>query len=497
MLGHGQCAVPVTHDNPVRARERDSFFADRHANPGALRVCRGLSCELAGAAALEAEVARASAHRRIYCAGYCDRSPALLRPDGVVLGRGLAPLESLPAVHVRSRTAVVAERLRHGECRSLSQARAAATWSGLERALRGTPDELLRVLERSGERGRGGSGFPTGAKWRAAAGAPGADKYVIANGDEGDPGSFVDRALLEADPHAVLEGLALCGYAIGARHGIVYVRSEYPRAAGSVAAAADAARGAGLLGRAILGSDFHFDVRIAHGEGSYVCGEETALIASLEGKRGEVEPRPPYPTRQGLFGRPTVVNNVETLVNAAWIARRGPDAYRALGTAQSPGTKALSLNHGFARPGIHELEFGASLAELVEREAEGMPRVAAIALGGPMGSVLTREEWDMPLSFEALEARGVELGHGGIVALPEGTDFGTLAIVWLEFMADESCGKCVPCRVGSRRALELAKRGGGEQLRSLLDLIASTSLCGFGRGIPAPVRKLLELARRH
>jgi NADH:ubiquinone oxidoreductase subunit F (NADH-binding) len=478
----------------VQRRATDSFFADRRAEPNALRVCHGTSCALAGAAALHAELALTGPCRPIQCAGYCDRSPVALRPDGVALRHGRTELEPLPRVEALSREAVVTERLLRGDCHALADARRAGVWQTLELALAGHPESVLRALEGSGERGRGGAGFPTGTKWRAAAQARGGEKYAIANGDEGDPGSFVDRVLLEADPHAVLEGLALCGFAVGARHGIVYVRSEYPRAAQRVQGAIAEARLAGLLGPGILGSEFAFEVRVAHGEGSYVCGEETALLSALEGKRGEVRVRPPYPTASGLFGCPTVVDNVETLVNAAWIVRRGPRAYRALGTPGSRGTKVLSFNAGFARPGLVEIEFGAPLAELVERAAGGA-RLAGIALGGPMGSVLLPSEWDTPLSFEALEARGIELGHGGIVALPEGTDFAALALCWLEFMADESCGKCVPCRVGSRRALDLWRARERESVLELLDVVSATSLCAFGRLIPVPVRKLVQLAR--
>jgi NADH:ubiquinone oxidoreductase subunit F (NADH-binding) len=370
-------------------------------------------------------------------------------------------------------------------------------WRALERAVRGEPASVLHALEASGERGRGGAGYPTGAKWRQAASASGAEKYAIANGDEGDPGSFVDRVLLESDPHAVLEGLALCGFAIGARHGIVYVRSEYPRAAQRIEAAIAEARSAGLLGASVAGSDFAFEVRLARGEGSYVCGEETALIAALEGRRGEVSARPPYPAEHGLHGAPTVVNNVETLVNVPWILRNGPDAFRAFGTRASRGTKAICLNAGFARPGIVEVEFGVTLREVIARVGGGArpgTALAAIALGGPMGSVLLPHELDVPISHEALGERGIELGHGGIVALPEGTDFRALACDWLAFMAEESCGKCVPCRAGSRRALELARartRAADSELLALLDVIADASLCAFGQSIPAPVRTIL------
>jgi NADH:ubiquinone oxidoreductase subunit F (NADH-binding) len=349
---------------------------------------------------------------------------------------------------------------------------------------------VLYALEASGECGRGGGAFPTAAKWRAAANAPGADKVVVANGDEGDPGAFVDRVLLEIDPHAVLEGLALCAFATGARHGIVYVRSEYPRAAQRVEAAIAEAERAGLLGRAIRGSDFALDVRVERGEGSYVCGEETALLNALEGRRGEVRIRPPYPTSHGLFGRPTVVNNVETLANAGWIARHGAAAYRALGTAASRGTKVLCLNAGFARPGLVEVEFGTSLRAVVDEAADGR-RLAAVALGGPMGSIALPDEWEVPICWEAMRARGLELGHGGVVALPEGTDFRALALSWLEFMASESCGKCVPCRVGSREAVELARGGSHEQLLELLDVVSAASLCPFGQELPRPVRTIL------
>ncbi|HXZ86140.1 MAG TPA: NADH-ubiquinone oxidoreductase-F iron-sulfur binding region domain-containing protein, partial [Myxococcota bacterium] len=231
-------------------------------------------------------------------------------------------------------------------------------------------------------------------------------------------------------------------------------------------------------------------VRVARGEGSYVCGEETALLNALEGRRGEVRLRPPYPTSRGLFGQPTVVNNVETLVNAAWIARQGAAAYRALGTAASRGTKALSLSAGFARPGLVEVEFGTSLREVIA-EAAGSRPLAGVALGGPMGSIALPDEWDVPICWQAMRERGLVLGHGGLVALAEGADFRALLHSWLEFMASESCGKCVPCRVGSREALELARSGAREPLLELLDAISAASLCPFGQDLPGPVKTIL------
>jgi NADH:ubiquinone oxidoreductase subunit F (NADH-binding) len=285
---------------------------------------------------------------------------------------------------------------------------------------------------------------------------------------------------------------------VGAAEGIVYVRSEYPEAFSRLEAAARQARGAGLLGpRGASG----FDVRVESGHGSYVCGEETALIQSLEGRRGEARPRPPYPVERGLFGRPTVVNNVETLVAVPWIAAEGAAAYRSLGTEDCPGTKAICLNHGFARPGVVEVEIGTSLRRAIHElgggARDGRP-LAGVLLGGPMGSVLLPEEWDVPLDPVALAARGIQLGHGGIVALPHGTDWRALLVQLLGFMAEESCGACVPCRLGSRRALELARRldqpGAAARLRELLHLVSDTSLCGFGQYLPNPAAQLLSLA---
>jgi NADH:ubiquinone oxidoreductase subunit F (NADH-binding) len=488
--------------SPALERGVRSFYADLTADPGAARVCRGTSCVLAGGAELHSRAGPREA-RGVYCLGFCDRSPAVLWPDGRVAtgdaaraGAGGEADPPPPAVRCLAREAVVTERIGRGDFSELARARADGAYDVLRAALRERPGRILDALARSGERGRGGAGFPTGLKWTRCAEAGAAEKFVVANGDEGDPGSFVDRILLERDPHAILEGLALCALAVGAHQGVVYVRSEYPAAQARMGRAIEAARGAGILGPSVLGSGFALDVRLASGHGSYVCGEETALLNALEGRRGEVRLRPPYPVEAGLFGRPTVVNNVETLVNVPWILRRGPAAYRALGTRASPGTKALCLNAGFERPGIVEVEFGETLRRVIEEEAgggRGGAPLDAVALGGPMGSIVPREEWDVPLDPTRLRERGIELGHGGLVALPRDTDWLALAEHWLRFMADESCGKCVPCRLGSRRALEGVRDSAGrERLLGLLDTIAATSLCGFGQGVPRPVSQILE-----
>jgi NADH-quinone oxidoreductase subunit F len=392
----------------------------------------------------------------------------------------------------------VTRRLLRGDFSRLETARADGAYEALSRALAGSPEDVLRAVERSGERGRGGAGFPTGTKWRTCAETPADARYVVANGDEGDPGSFVDRALMELDPHGVLEGLVLCGFAVGAREGIVFVRSEYPWAIARMEEAIREAREAGILGPSVLGSGFGFDACVFPGLGSYVCGEETAMLNAIEGTRGEVRLRPPYPAVEGLHGKPTVVNNVETLVNVPEIVRRGGEAYGALGTKDSSGTKALCLNHGFARPGIVEVEFGTPLATVIEEAGGGADgkRLEAILLGGPMGSLLGPETWDVPVCYGEMARRGIVLGHGGLVAIPEGTDWRKLLLHMLEFMRSESCGKCVPCRLGSKVAHELVRDGNdlgtGPRLRRVLEVMEEASLCAFGQLTPGPVRSILE-----
>jgi NADH:ubiquinone oxidoreductase subunit F (NADH-binding) len=495
-------------------RGAESFFTYSGEDPDTVHVCRGLSCELNGAATLAARIGERSTVRPVYCVGFCDRSPALLAPGGMALcGAGAlawpaatGERQARPDIRSLSARPVVTERIARGSHASLTRARAGGAYVGLAKALGGAPRALLAMVDASGEQGRGGAGFPTAKKWQACADAAGARRYVVANGDEGDPGSFIDRILLEDDPHAVLEGLLLCGYAVGASDGIVFIRGEYPRAQAMMGQAIVEAREAGLLGRSVMGSPFSFEVRVVSGRGSYVCGEETALLNAIEGRRGEVRVRPPYPTGVGLHGCPTVVNNVETLVNIPWIVREGAAAFRRLGTGGSPGTKALCLNRGFARPGIIEVEFGMNLREVIEVHAGGAREkdgLAAVALGGPMGSVLTPADWDVALDYAELRRRNIRLGHGGIVAIPADANLRQVLLSWIEFMVSESCGKCAPCRTGSRRALDLGirlrelplsdARLAGE-LIGLMKTVEATSLCGFGQGIAAPVISLAQLA---
>jgi len=493
---------------PAAVRGALSFYADLQREPrsgaDAPRVCRGTSCWLAREGSAPGPPPEGEG---VYCLGFCDRSPARLLPDGSVElaagdgGAAEAP-PGPPAMRSLAPEPLVLRNALRGDASGLEEARAAGVYAALEGALAAEPEAVLAAMERSGERGRGGAAFPAGLKWRRCAQAPSGPKHVVANGDEGDPGSFVDRVLMERDPHSILEGMTLCGWAVGAASGVVFIRSEYPEALARMRRAIAEARAAGLLGPSVLGSGFAFDVAVFPGMGSYVCGEETAMLNAIEGFRGEVRLRPPFPVDAGLWGRPTVVNNVETLVNVPWIVARGPEAYRALGTGASSGTKVLCLNRGFARPGLVEVEFGVSLRHVIEEAGgggrDGAP-LEAVLLGGPMGNLVSPADWDVPVCYTAMAERGLQLGHGGLVAIPRGTDPARLLVHLLEFMAEESCGKCVPCRVGSRRGLEMARgllEGGGtgdrETLDRLLEVVSEASLCAFGRLTPGPVRALLR-----
>ncbi|MBI1374743.1 MAG: protein disulfide oxidoreductase [Phycisphaera sp.] len=493
-------------------RAAASYYTGLQTGPNTLGICHGTSCLLAGADDLHVRLLEDKPCSSVYCLGYCDRSPTVLRADGHVViecgDRSAAALVNepkhehpRPSVRCVAPEGIVTRRVITGDHSDLSVARAAGVYEALRAALRQTPGSVLDAVERSGERGRGGAAFPTGAKWRRCAEAPGETKYVVANGDEGDPGSYIDRVLMEDDPHAVLEGMALCAYAVGASRGIVFIRHEYPAAIELMSHAIEQARAANVLGDSVLGTDFEFDVEVFPAMGSYVCGEETAMLSAIEGFRGEVQLRPPYPVTSGLYGNPTVVNNVETLVCVPWIIDRGAGDYAGYGTSESSGTKAMCLNHGFARPGIVEVEFGLTLRELIEIHAGGArtgTEIAAVMLGGPMGSLLTPEEWDAPICYTAMAKRGVQLGHGGMVAIPRGTDWRKVLVHLLRFMKHESCGKCVPCSIGSRRALDMAEAATCDRqaLRELLDMISDASLCAFGELMPGPMRRILELMER-
>lgn len=373
---------------------------------------------------------------------------------------------------------------------------------GLRRALAMEPEQVVAEVAASGLRGRGGAAFPTGTKWHTVMAAPGPTKYVVANADEGDSGSFADRMLMEGDPFMLLEGMAIAGWAVGAEEGYVYIRSEYPDSVSTVRKAVAIAEERGWLGADVLGSGFAFRVHVRVGAGAYICGEETALIESLEGKRGVVRAKPPLPAHWGLWGKPTVVNNVISLATATAILADGPAGYRALGTEQSNGTQVFQLAGNTARGGIFETPFGITLAELVDDIGGGTAsgrRVRAAQIGGPLGAYLPVEKFDQPIDYASLVALDAMVGHGGIVVFDDTVDMAAQARFAMEFCAAESCGKCTPCRVGSTRGVELIDRivAGVNvttnivTLVDLCELMTDGSLCALGGLAPMPVRSAL------
>ncbi|MBE6569477.1 MAG: NADH-quinone oxidoreductase subunit NuoF [Ruminococcaceae bacterium] len=369
-----------------------------------------------------------------------------------------------------------------------------------------TPDDVIKTILDSGLRGRGGGGFPTGRKWQFAKASVSDKKYVICNADEGDPGAFMDRSVLEGDPHAVIEAMAIAGYAIGADEGWVYVRAEYPIAVKRLQIALDQAREYGLLGKNIFGSDFSFDINIRLGAGAFVCGEETALITSIEGNRGEPRPRPPFPAVKGLWGQPTIVNNVETYANIAQIILNGSDWFKSFGTAGSPGTKVFALGGKIKNTGLVEIPMGTTLREVIEEIGGGVPngkKFKAAQTGGPSGGCLPAELIDTPIDFDTLVKAGSMMGSGGLIIMDEDTCMVDIAKFFLEFTVDESCGKCSPCRIGTVRLLEILNKitdGNGEmedldKLEELANYIKSASLCALGQTAPNPILSTLKFFR--
>ncbi len=364
-------------------------------------------------------------------------------------------------------------------------------------------DQVIETLKQSGLRGRGGAGFLTALKWGFTRDAVGDIRYVVCNADEGDPGAFMNRAVLEGDPHSVIEGMIIAAYAIGAQQGYIYCRAEYPIAVRTLEIAIKQARELGLLGENIFGTDFSFDLEVRQGAGAFVCGEETALIASIEGNRGEPRPRPPFPAVKGLFGKPTNINNVETYANVPQIILNGAEWFAGMGTENSKGTKTFALAGDVKKTGLIEVPFGITLREIIFDVGGGIKddlEFKAVQTGGPMGGCLPAEYLDLPVDYQKLTEAGSIMGSGGMVVMDEGTCMVDIARFFLEFIQDESCGKCVPCRVGTRRMLEILTRiceGNGregdiELLESLSKEIRQDSLCGLGQGAPNPVVSTLK-----
>ena len=380
-------------------------------------------------------------------------------------------------------------------------------YSALEKVLTSmTPDDVIKVIGDSGLRGRGGAGFPTARKWQFAKNSVSDKKYVVCNADEGDPGAFMDRSVLEGDPHAVIEAMAIAGYAIGADEGYVYVRAEYPIAVKRLGIAIAQARDYGLLGKNIFGTGFNFDVSIRLGSGAFVCGEETALLTSIEGNRGEPRPRPPFPAVKGLFGQPTIINNVETLANVAQIINNGAEWFAQMGTEKSKGTKVFALGGKINHTGLVEIPMGTPLRTIIEEIGGGCPngkKFKAAQTGGPSGGCIPASLIDTPVDYESLQAIGSMMGSGGLIVMDEDNCMVDIAKFFLEFTVDESCGKCTPCRIGTRRMLDILNRivegkgeeGDIEKLEALANDIKATALCGLGQTAPNPVLSTIRYFR--
>jgi NADH:ubiquinone oxidoreductase subunit F (NADH-binding)/(2Fe-2S) ferredoxin/NAD-dependent dihydropyrimidine dehydrogenase PreA subunit len=366
-----------------------------------------------------------------------------------------------------------------------------------------TPELVIDEVTKSGLRGRGGAGFPAGRKWGLTRQVPGDIKYMVCNADEGDPGAFMNRRVLEGDPHSVIEGMIIGAYAVGASYGYIYCRAEYPLAVETLNVAIAQAREFGFLGNNILGTDFNFDLEVRVGAGAFVCGEETALMASIMGQRGEPRPRPPFPSVKGVWGKPSNNNNVETYANVPQIILKGADWYASMGTERSKGTKTFAVGGNVAKPGLIEVPMGITLREIIFDVAGGIKdgrQYKAVQTGGPMGGCLTEEHLDLPLDYEALTQAGSMMGSGGLVVMDETSCMVDIARFFMDFTQAESCGKCTPCRVGTRRILELLQKicdgkgehGDIEKLEDLCHEVAKNSLCGLGQGAPNPVLSTLK-----
>ena len=463
---------------PLRRRPNESFYHLAHV-PLTGHACQGLACF---AARNNAPQRWQQAHARtppLFCLGKCYQGPAV------------ADEETRPHIEVLSRHAVLLSNVVKGGVRDLAAYEANGGGQALRRALALSRTDVIGEIADSGLRGRGGAGFSAGRKWAAVAASVASRKYVVANADEGDPGTFSDRLLMEDDPFRLIEAMTIAAYAVGAEHGVIYLRKEYPQARAVLETTLWQAGEAGWLGPQVLGSSHRFTLELHIGQGSYVCGEETAMLNAIEGRRAEVRLRPPQITAQGLFGAPTLVNNVETLCAVPWIVMHGARHYAALGTPSSSGTKLLSLNSLFFRPGLYEVEFGMTLRHIVEQVGGGLKRgrLLGVMIGGPLAGLVPPSLLDTPFGYEELQQIGCAVGHGGVIAFADDTSIAELVAEVFRFGALESCGKCTPCHFGSPELARMFREviGGGrisaERWHALINALADTSLCGHGRGL--------------
>jgi len=517
---------------PEDLRRLAETEADSQARqPHQVRVCVAAGClssrSDAVKQALQEEVARRGLGDTcrvtgVGCLGACSRGPLATVEPGGTLYRDLTPAD-VPAIvdslggppvarlecptdapFFQRQMKIVLENSGVVDPERVEDYVAAGGYAALLDALTGsTPADVLQEVLRSGLRGRGGAGYPTALKWTTVAKAAGQQSFVVCNADEGDPGAFMDRSVLESDPHRVLEGMALAAYAVGAQQGFIYVRSEYPLAVQRLRKAVRDAERLGLLGSGIAGTRFGFQVEVRLGAGAFVCGEETALIASIEGKRGSPRPRPPYPAEVGLWGSPTLINNVETFANIPPIVRNGGDWFAGIGTEHSKGTKVFALAGRVQNTGLIEVPMGTQLRDIVIAIGGGIPdgrRLKAVQTGGPSGGCIPEAQLDMPVDFESLAEAGSIMGSGGMIVMDDSSCMVDVAKFFMDFCRTESCGKCVPCRVGTVHLHDLLARitsGAAvpsdlDALEELCDLVRHTSLCGLGQTAPNPVLSTLR-----
>lgn len=510
-------------------------------------VCTGTGCVSSGASAirskLEAQLKTRGLDNEIKvvetgCHGFCEKGPILIvYPEGVfycrvteddvneiveehllkgrfverLLYRELLSEKSVPSYReidfYKKQHRIVLANCGRIDPESIEEYIAVGGYEACGKALTEmTPEGVIEEVKQAGLRGRGGAGFPTGLKWQFTRQTPSDKRYVICNADEGDPGAFMDRSLLEGDPHRVIEGMIIAAYAIGADEGYIYVRAEYPLAIRRLEIALSQAREYGFLGEDIFGSGFNFDLHIKKGAGAFVCGEETALMASIEGKRGMPRPKPPFPSVSGLWGKPTNINNVETFGNVSYIIKHGADAYRAVGTEKSAGTKVFALTGKINNTGLVEVPMGMSLREVIFDIGGGVSGgkdLKAVQIGGPSGGCVPKDLLDLPIDYESLQEVGAMMGSGGMVVMDETTCMVDVARYFLQFTQSESCGKCTPCREGTKRMLEILDRicsgqgepGDIELLEELGNHIKETSLCQLGGSAPNPVLSTLQYFR--
>jgi bidirectional [NiFe] hydrogenase diaphorase subunit len=506
--------------------------AVKEKSPRELNVCVAAGClslhSDAIKSALEKEVQRTGANCRVRgtgCMGLCSLGPLVSsEPDGHLL-KNVAEADAVEVVakldseaperllcsreqaFFQRQTSVVLENSGRIDPERIEEYIAADGYTALVHTLTETaPAQIVQEISKSGLRGRGGAGYPTGLKWGTVAKTSGATKYVICNADEGDPGAFMDRSVLESDPHRVLEGMIIAGYAVGASHGYIYVRAEYPLAIKRLGIAIREARRLGFLGSQICNTKFSFDIEIRIGGGAFVCGEETALIASIEGRRGTPRPRPPFPAQSGLWDMPTLINNVESFANIPTILRRGGEWYASLGTKKSKGTKVFALCGKVRNVGLIEVPMGTTLRQIIFEIGGGVPEgrtFKAVQTGGPSGGCIPEQFLDLPVDYESLKEVGSIMGSGGMIVMDDSACMVNVARYFMEFCMSESCGKCIPCRAGTAQMFELLTRMTNgtatpqdlELLEDLCDMVANTSLCGLGQSAPNPVLSTLRYFR--